>query len=385
MKTIILTFALLFALSNVIAQVGIGTNSPNSCAALEIKDTARGLLIPKMTMVQKNAIVNPVEGLMIYQTDSTKGFWYYNKSGQWKSNGVSDGTTPGEMLYWDGIKWMSVPVGLHGQGMFFCNGVPTWGGCKPLVTTSAITNITYSNAGSGGNISSDGGNIVTARGIVWDTSHSPTISLTTKTSDSSGTGTFTSSISGLNYNTTYYVRAYATNKWGTAYGDEVSFTTPAPSIGDNFQGGRVAYILQPSDPSYITGQIHGLIAAPGDQSISATWGCWLTTVGASGTAIGTGNQNTITIVTVCTTTGIAAEICNDLVLNGYSDWYLPSKDELFQLFTNQTAIGGFAAQKYWCSSEYDLMNGWKLNFGNGAWSSNSSKSNGYYVRAIRSF
>jgi uncharacterized protein (TIGR02145 family) len=78
---------------------------------------------------------------------------------------------------------------------------------------------------SGGTISSDGGSAVSARGVCWSTSPGPTVALATKTSNGSGTGGFTSNISGLSKNTTYYVRAYATNTVGTAYGNEISFTT----------------------------------------------------------------------------------------------------------------------------------------------------------------
>ena len=65
-------------------NVGIGTNSPHPSAALDITDTAKGILIPRMTMNQRNAIQNPAEGLMVYQTDSTKGFWYWNGS-EWEN------------------------------------------------------------------------------------------------------------------------------------------------------------------------------------------------------------------------------------------------------------------------------------------------------------
>jgi len=103
----------------------------------------------------------------------------------------------------------------------------------PTVTTTSISGISTSDANSGGNITSDGGGTtsaaVTARGVVWSTSSSPTVDLTTKTSDGTGTGSFTSAISGLASNTTYYVRAYATNSVGTGYGTEVSFTTYAKS------------------------------------------------------------------------------------------------------------------------------------------------------------
>jgi len=95
----------------------------------------------------------------------------------------------------------------------------------PTVSTNALTNITAISATGGGNISSDGGGLVTARGVVWGTSTLPTISLSTRTNDGGGTGAFTSSMTSLSTNTKYYVRAYATNSAGTSYGDEVTLST----------------------------------------------------------------------------------------------------------------------------------------------------------------
>lgn len=85
MKKVILSFSLLLLSKIAFPQnVGIGTDIPNSSAALEIKDTSRGILIPRMTMAHRSSIIIPAEGLLLYQTDSTKGFWYFG-SGQWKS------------------------------------------------------------------------------------------------------------------------------------------------------------------------------------------------------------------------------------------------------------------------------------------------------------
>ena len=95
----------------------------------------------------------------------------------------------------------------------------------PTITTSTISNLGSTTATSGGNVSADGGSTVTARGVVWSTNPTPVISLSTKTSNGSGTGTFSSSLTSLSPNTTYYVRAYATNSAGTAYGNEISFKT----------------------------------------------------------------------------------------------------------------------------------------------------------------
>ena len=94
----------------------------------------------------------------------------------------------------------------------------------PTLTTTDITNITSISATSGGNITDNGGLNVTARGVCWSTSPNPTVS-DSHTTNGTGTGIFTSNITGLEISTTYYVRAYATTNAGTAYGDEVSFTT----------------------------------------------------------------------------------------------------------------------------------------------------------------
>jgi len=82
MKKLLLSLFIIFcSVFSYSQNVGIGTNTPHASAALEIKDTSKGILIPRMTMAQRNTIQNPTEGLMVYQTDSTKGFWYWDGSG----------------------------------------------------------------------------------------------------------------------------------------------------------------------------------------------------------------------------------------------------------------------------------------------------------------
>ena len=102
----------------------------------------------------------------------------------------------------------------------------------PTLTTTTLTYVTTSTATTGGNITNNGGANITARGVVWSTSPNPTIALTTKTSDGTGSGSFISSISGAAAKSTFYVRAYATNSAGTAYGQEFTFTTQNDVITD---------------------------------------------------------------------------------------------------------------------------------------------------------
>ena len=116
--------------------------------------------------------------------------------------------------------------GLPGQVLTVAkDGNPIWVSTLPTVVTTNISNVTSNSAVSGGNVLSDGGSPVTARGIVWSTIPNPTVSLSTITKNGNGLGIFSSTLNGLVSKSTYYARAYATNSVGTGYGNEISFTT----------------------------------------------------------------------------------------------------------------------------------------------------------------
>ena len=139
------------------------------------------------------------------------------------------GNTAGDILFWNGTAWVKIQQGLPGQGLFLSQtGIPMWSGpAFATLTTNVATSVTNITAISGGNITSDGGTPVTARGICWSSSPNPTISNDT-TKNGSGLGSFTSNLSNLLGNTIYYVRAYAINTSGISYGNQISFTTIAP-------------------------------------------------------------------------------------------------------------------------------------------------------------
>ena len=159
-----------------------------------------------------------------------------------------------------------------------------------------------------------------------------------------------------------------------------------PLIGDTYQGGIVFYL---------DGNGGGLIAAPTDQSFGASeWGCMGTYIG-TGSAIGSGAQNTAMIELGCTTPYTAADVCANLTLGGYSDWFLPSRMELVEMHQNIGQgnalglgnIGGFSNSYYWSSTEaFGSSTAWVKYFGSTTSGVNYwDKDELEYVRAIRAF
>lgn len=288
----------------------------------------------------------------------------------------------------------------------------------PRVSTSTVTGIGLEAAEAGGTIIHNGGLTVTAKGVVWSTSPGPTISLPTKTSDGPGDAAFASAVTGLDEGTTYYVRAYATNSKGTGYGEERSFTTPevvlatvsitslawesnatvrvsiddtglgtlsargvawgmspnptiegthtsfdSPAIGfavsiDGWTAGATYYLRAYATNEVGTAYSNELIftrpaLAVGDAHLGGiVGGLDPETNYQSGFVITDRNQGN-----VCWAS--AGPLASNLDFNGYTDWYLPSIDQLKAVGRNKEAVdagsiftGGTALTRdlHWSSS-----------------------------------
>jgi uncharacterized protein (TIGR02145 family) len=143
----------------------------------------------------------------------------------------------------------------------------------PVLTTVNVSGISPTGAVSGGNVSTDGGSSVTVRGVCWTTSTNPTVE-GSHTTDGTGTGSFASTITGLTANTPYYVKAYATNSAGTAYGNEVSFTTNPILL-------PTLTTTAPSSVTSTSAVSGGNITFDGNGTITARGVCWGTTANPS--------------------------------------------------------------------------------------------------------
>lgn len=177
----------------------------------------------------------------------------------------------------------------YGEDLTFSTLVST----VAIITTRAVTGVTYSAATSGGDISDDGGAAITSKGICWNTSENPTIE-NNHTSDGSGKEGFNSNMTGLMQGTLYYVRAYATNSKGTSYGNQVSFTTEAVSLAS-------VTTKNVTDITMTSAKSGGDIANDGGAPVTAKGICWGTvenpTTEGNHTTAGNGNEGFISDMT----------------------------------------------------------------------------------------
>lgn len=184
-------------------------------------------------------------------------------------------------------------------------------------------------------------------------------------------------------------------------------TTAAPvvyTVGQTGPGGGVVFYDAGSTQSWgryleaaCAGWSDGICGGADTDQIAGNWGCTGTNIpGAEGTAIGTGEQNTADIVAGCATAGIAARLADDLVLGGQNDWFLPSVDELAQVYNQRTNVGGLTigssmfATEYWSSGEYSpaqTTNAAVYYMRSSSGSANNAPKNAgsRYMRPIRAF
>jgi len=407
-------FFMLFQVRTFAQNVGINDDgsNPDNSAMLHVNSTSKGLLIPRMSQEDRDAIVMPANGLLIYQTNGFYGFYYYDDA---KINWIplftpyseadpifsryfiiNDQLT-GDLLRYDGDKFVpftpnyltsytetdpifgawnkstGISITKSQISDFPVNATTTTDGFMSSTDKTKLDGLENVNISAGENVTITGSGSTSSPYIINSIMNVTQVQRNAL-----------APVEGLIvYNsTTKKPNFYNGTEWMNYDG------TSAMSIGDRYQGGTIAYIFQVGDPGYVVGQTHGLIASVADVGASNTWyNVTNTTTGATATAIGTGSANTTLIIASQGNTGTyAAKICRDYRGGGYSDWYLPSKDELEKLWLNYTIIGGFTitGSSYWTSSEYDNANSWCLPFFSHFWWDNP-KNNTNFVRAIRTF
>ena len=284
------------------------------------------------------------------------------------------------------------------------NGGGTGSLVLPTITTNAVSGITSNSGDFSGSIAGISANQIINRGFVFSTSQNPNANFDTgggfgvqgTIQVSNGIGTFDTIMSSLgmstgqwwNYphyfepNTIYYVRAYVVTENNIImYGNEVSFTTL--SIGQIGPSGGIVFY----DKGNTSGGWQYLEITSTDQNIGINYGCSGTSISGTQNLIGSGESNTNIIVAGCNETSFAAKLCDNLILGGQSDWFLPSMGELKLIYRNLhlNGIGNFTSSVgYWSSTEANSDDSWSWNFGS-AFTPPSSKNNLIAVRAIRAF
>jgi hypothetical protein len=232
---------------------------------------------------------------------------------------------------------------------------------KPIVKTINISFIENLSATLSGSIISTGGAEVSIKkGFCYSNQHNPTtqdnkienLEIISKNFNEY----FSSTIKGLLTNKKYYVRAYAENSSGIAYGNEVEFISNI-DIGYYYQGGLVAYKFKKGDSRYIEGEIHGMIMLDTVFTDTSIWsnGTYINT-GAIESKVGFGLSNTNLIVSAQGNGIYAAKLCYDFSNIGYTDWFLPTIDELTNMYYNWRKLKGeefWYDKGFWSSTEID--------------------------------
>jgi len=385
--TLFLAFAVTVCLSWGCKKTGNDGTTPHSTAVVPTLTTTDASLITQ-TSVQSGGTITADGGASV----TARGIcWSAAQNptittSPYTNDGIGTGT------FASAIKSLTTSTTRYYIRAYATNSAGTGYGNQITISTVVASTVaivltsSYSNSAViDFKTTNNGGAPITATGVCWSTSQNPTIT-NSKTTDGTDVGEFIASIDGLTVNTTYYVRAYATNSIGTSYSDQASFTT-AYQIGQHFGGGLIFYI----DAT----KVHGLIVTKEDQSGSAQWdntsgGTWLAP-GAYSTTDGAGN--TTKIINTLGSGYNAAAICRACNDGGFTDWFLPAVSQLTLIQQNANALypdssvpGAFGGNEYWSSTESsnDVTAAFYMSlFGGPVY--NDFKNNTHTVRAIRAF
>lgn len=150
---------------------------------------------------------------------------------------------------------------------------------------------------------------------------------------------------------TYYVTNTLNVSGASTYTDHILYKNTNPVAGDSYGGGTIAYVLQSGDVGYVSGEFHGIVVAPSDQSSGIVWGTTTANVSTVNTML-QGAQNTANIISVNGAGSYAAKLCSDLTIGAYSDWILPSYDDLIAIYSSKSVLSGFTTGNYWTSTQY---------------------------------
>ena len=314
------------------------------------------------------------------------------------------GTTIGEILFWNGSNWLALNPPANNNMFLTYNttsSAPEWVGTSANIVIPPVAAFTASLVDFPPITLGIADTIVEGGSIIFQ--DNSTNYLSTWLWDFGNGSTSTNSFEQITYNTsgTYVVTMIVSNNAGsdtaqqtivvlaallgctdsTAFNYNTLANTDDGScivIGNTYEGGIIFWL---------DGNGGGLIAATGNQLGGEEWGCYGTLIsGADGTAIGTGAQNTIDIEAGCTASGISADICANYTDGTYSDWFLPSKDELNEIKVNlhQQGFGSFNNDYYWSSTEKDINDAWMQSFSDGTqtfW----DKLSPLFIIAVRAF
>lgn len=287
-------------------------------AALAINRTDAGLLLPRLTKIQRNGIVNPEKGLIVYCTDCVN---------------------EGRVSVYDGNTW---------ELLSQTNST----GSYAVISAGPVQNITISGATFNGSISDSGGTTVFAKGFCLSSQPYPSLAdvvIAPTLMDSSGV--FKGRADYLDRNSKYYLRAYATNAAGTVYGPQQEFLTSGLlAVGDTFGGGIVAYLFEIGDFRYSQSDQHGIIIMENDFPNQRSFGpsyCFNNTLyyntypdlnnlnffdtTATSQRIGDAlyNHNLLmTQTSACYLQNNLIHAIDTISWNGFDDWYLPTSEDL---------------------------------------------------------